>query len=114
MCLNQCFLWPIMFPASVFTYFERIVDLVLIELLQPSQSSSFIPHLKLLFVNLNLVLHHNIVLMPSTSRCQPLSYHNNLISVMMIALRPIFAKLSVGYQLEVEPLLTNLSTFYIT
>lgn len=33
---------------------------------------------------------------------------------MMIALRPIFAKLSVGYQLEVEPLLTNLSTYYIT
>ena len=104
----------IMFPSSAFTYFETIIDTILIELLQPSSNPSFVQHLKLLFGNLNLVLYHNYLLMPSTSRLRPLQYHNNLISLFVNVLTPFLNKLDSEQQMQLQPLLFQLQSYNIS
>ena len=103
-----------MFPSSAFTYFETIIDTILIELLQPSSNPSFVQHLKLLFGNLNLVLYHNYLLMPSTSRLRPLQYHNNLISLFVNVLTPFLNKLDSEQQMQLQPLLFQLQSYNIS
>ena len=100
----------ITFPASVLTQFESIVDNVLAELLQPSQNSSFIPRIKMMINNLNLLLTHNVVLLP---RSQHLAHHNSLVSLMLTILRSLIVKLTPEQQIEIEPRLVILATFVI-
>ena len=104
----------IMFPSSAFTYFETIVDTILIELLHPSSNPSFVQHLKLLFGNLNLVVYHNYLLIPSTSRLRPLQYHNNLISLFVNVLTPFLNKLDSQQQMQLQPFLLQLHSYNIS
>ena len=101
----------ITFPQSALAQFERIVDNILAELMYPSpQNSSFIPRIKMMINNLNLLLTHNVVLLP---RSQHLAHHNSLVSLMLTILRSLTVKLSPEQQIEIEPRLVTLATFVI-
>ena len=101
----------ITFPQSALTQFESIVDNILAELMyQSPQNSSFIPRIKMMINNLNLVLTHNVVLLP---RSQHLAYHNSLVSLMLTILRSLIVKLTPEQQIEIEPRLATLATFVI-
>ena len=101
----------ITFPHSALAQFETIVDNILAEMMNPSpQNSSFIPRIKMMINNLNLLLTHNVVLLP---RCQHLAYHNSLVSLMLTVLRSLIVKLTPEQQIEIEPRLVTLTTFVI-
>lgn len=101
----------ITFPHSALAQFETIVDNILAEMMNPSpQNSSFIPRIKMMINNLNLLLTHNVVLLP---RSQHLAHHNSLVSLMLTILRSLIVKLTPEQQIEIEPRLVTLATFVI-
>ena len=100
----------ITFPQSALAQFESIVDNILAELMYQPQNSSFIPRIKMMINNLNLLLTHNVVLLP---RSQHLAYHNSLVSLMSTVLRSFIVKLTPEQQIEIEPRLATLATFVI-
>ena len=101
----------ITFPQSALAQFESIVDNILAELMNPSpHNSSFVPRIKMMINNLNLLLTHNVVLLP---RSQHLAYHNNLVSLMLTVLRSLINNLTPEQQRLIEPRLATLATFVI-
>ena len=101
-----------MFPSSVVSHFEKVLDYVFSELMSPNQDSHFIFRIKLLLNNLNLACHHNVIFMPS-SPSRNLSSHNETVKLMIMVLRPLFSRLELSHQLQIEPLIVNLATFVI-
>ena len=101
----------ITFPQSALAQFEGIVDNILAELMNPSpHNSSFVPRIKMMINNLNLLLTHNVVLLP---RSQHLAHHNSLVALMLSILRSLIVKLPPNAQTEIEPRLVQLATFII-
>ena len=95
----------ITFPQSALAQFESIIDNILAELMNPSpHNSSFVPRIKMMINNLNLLL---------LPRSQHLAHHNSLVALMLSILRSLIVKLPPNAQTEIEPRLVQLATFII-